>query len=105
MLTGLSTVATRSTPPRFGAPCASAVRGRPARPAAARPAVLWSQARRVRPEREPIGSWSRMVCPLVNAVVHHAILHDEPHALERRHVLQRIAVERDQVGALADRER
>src|SRR5438552_3870620 len=113
MFTGLSTVATRSTPPRFGAPWAKAASGpRPARPApAAAAAARASQARRVRPG--PVGStaetsgrsWSLMVLSLVGAVVHDAILHDQPDALQRGHVLQGIAVQRDQIGAPAGLER
>ena len=36
---------------------------------------------------------------------HHAVLHHERHALQHRHVAERVAVDRDQVGTLAGLER
>src|SRR4051812_41748220 len=96
MLTGLSTLATRRMPPRLGWPCARAARGRASMPAPAPAAAPVSHCRRV--SCGPLRSL--IVVPPLNRPV----LHDEAHTPHRLDVLQRVTVDRDEVGALADRQ-
>src|SRR4030095_1859929 len=119
MLTGLSTVATRSVPPRLGVPpWAHAARRTPGatsepRVAAAAPPVCVSHSRRV---VSRIVDFSFLVwgarAPLpppqrssgwraVRTAVDDSVFHDEADVPEGVDVLQRVAVDRDEVGALA----
>src|SRR5688572_8967711 len=93
MFTGLSTVATRRIPPRLGGPCARAARGAPSIPTPVPAAATVSHCRRVR--------WLVLRSLMLVPPLDHAILHHQPHAAHRRDVLHRVAVDRDQIGALA----
>src|SRR5215467_4440539 len=126
MFTGLSTVATRRTPPCLGVPWPKATRGmgtpsapRPA-PAVmlAAPAIHWRRdslallslsSRACFIARPPRPNYSNG-CPsqIIRArdsLVDLPVLHHEAHTLERRHVLQRIALHRDQIRSLAGLDR
>src|SRR5215468_12183258 len=130
MFTGLSTVATRRTPPRLGVPWPKATRGmgtpsapRPA-PAVmlAAPAIHWRRdslpllslssracfiARPPRPTIQTAAS-PRMASQIIRArdsLVDLPVLNHEAHTLERRHVLQRIALHRDQIRSLTGLDR
>ena len=108
MFTGLSTVATRRVPPRLGLPWAKAVRTPGAVMVPTPAAAPASHSRRLR----PMGASGRWV-PLISLIAgssrrlrrRWSRLHHGRHAVQRAHVLQRVAVHRDQVGALAGLQR